>query len=106
MSPRRRLEPAIVSAAVLAWPVELGYDGEALCARCLGKLRGPDGLRLGGPGSITDVGIFVRAVGDHMHACPDRRYEVEYWTHDRPLLPGTPPIPSAAQQSAARDQQR
>lgn len=67
----------------MAWPVELGYDGEALCARCLHPLRGPDGLRLGGPGSVTTVEYFLRAVGDHIDGCPDPTIDVEYHEHVR-----------------------
>lgn len=86
MSPRRQqLQPgtAVVDPVVVSWPVELGYDGEALCARCLQPLRGPDGLRLGGGGSVTTVEWILRSVGDHFAACPDRNIEIEYHDHEK-----------------------
>jgi len=72
---------AVVHPRTVDWPVELGYDGEALCARCLRPLRGPDGLRLGGSGSVTTVEWFLRAVADHIEGCPDPGYEPEYHDH-------------------------
>jgi len=85
MSPARRLSKqrrtAVVHPDVVGWPVELGYDGEVLCARCLRPLRGPDGLRLGGPGSVTSVEWILRAVSDHLAECPDRTTEIEFHDH-------------------------
>jgi hypothetical protein len=86
VSPRRRRPLHEVvgfrDAVSAAWPVELGYDGEALCARCLRPLRGPDGLRLGGSGSITTVALFVAAVSAHIdEGCPCAGDQIEYHDH-------------------------
>lgn len=64
----------MLTPVVMTWPINLGYDGEILCGKCLDELRGNDGRRLGGelPGQaedVTSVGYVIGSLWLHVNKC-------------------------------------